>query len=350
MQLEIITNNKPSYTHIRDGVAGNRETAFKMINLITNTVDYDKGFNDFVNQLLLSKGYNAYTDSKEILELVYSFIRNHVAYLPDKAGQIESIKSARDTLDVGYGDCDDLTILTASMLGVLGFENVNVIMTAYSEKVDSFEHIYTEVFDRNNKRFVLDLSLPQNLAALNYEVKPLKSESVKVFNRSAKDNLFGAIFNIKQQGKQLVKSSVNALPYASQFLPLGLIPANLLLQGVNLLSGADISSLSLSELGTKINSELTALAEMVSRNQIADDLVIPYAMQISSQLSAYKVDDDEQENFQIIKQSIKNKIRYIQQLTNEKDSKIALNAKGMVIAGTVIVGFIGYKLYTQGKF
>ena len=350
MQLETIKNNKSSFGFIRDGISGNRQTALQMVNLITNTVEYDKAFNDYVNKLLIAKSYNAYTDTTQVLSLVYEFVRKNVAYVPDKAGKIESIKSARDTLKDGYGDCDDLSILIASMLGALGFENVNLVMASYDTKANGFEHIYVEVFDRKNKRFVLDASLPQEKAQVNYEVKPIKTESVKVFNRSVSNNFLGAIHNIKLQARQFAKQGINTIPYALQFLPLGLIPANLMQQGVNLITGADINSLSLSELGSAINSQLDELILQINANQIADDLIAPYAMQIASQLSAYKVKANEVENFKTIKNSIKNKVVFIQQIAKERETVISLNPKGMLAAGTIIIGFIGYKLYKQGRF
>jgi len=348
MQLETIDNNKQTYSYIRDGVAGNKQTVYRMIALVANTVDYDRGFNDLVNRLLLENGLDAYSNPQQKLSLVYSFIRNHVTYLPDKAGKTESIKSARETLKDGYGDCDDLSILAASMLGVMGFEDTNFVLATYTT---GELHIYVETFaGQKLKRFVLDLSLPQDKAKLNYEIKPQTKQVFSIFKQDALSSLLGSLFNIKIAAKQVSKQTLGAIPYTLQFLPLGLIPANLVQQGVNLITQSDINSLSLNELGSQINSELDDLINLIQTRQIADDFVIPYAMQITSQLSAYDVQDEERDSFAVIKTSIKNKLNYIKNLLNEKDDCITLNPKGMLVAGAVTLGVIGYQLYKRGKF
>ena len=63
MKLEIQDNNKSHYVFIRDGIAGNKQTVFQMVHLVQNTVNYDKGFNDFVNKFAISQGFTAYTEN-----------------------------------------------------------------------------------------------------------------------------------------------------------------------------------------------------------------------------------------------------------------------------------------------
>ena len=96
MKLEIQDNNKSHYVFIRDGIAGNKQTVFQMVHLVQNTVNYDKGFNDFVNKFAISQGFTAYTENYQpetVIKSVYDFVKNNIAYLSDKAGKIESIKS-----------------------------------------------------------------------------------------------------------------------------------------------------------------------------------------------------------------------------------------------------------------
>jgi len=357
MQLEIQANNKTKYQYIRNGVAGNRQTVFQMSNLVRQAVDYDKGLNDMANKLLISNGYTAYNEALDplpILELVYSFIRSHIAYLSDKAGKIESIKSARQTLTDGYGDCDDLAILAASMLGVLGFENINFVMASYDNNSNGFEHIYIEVMTANpqtkkDSRYVLDLSLPDNLAKVNYEIPYKKAEKVSIFKQDTGTKVFGALFNLKSQGKELFKQSVNTIPYVVQFMPLGFLSGNMLIHGANLITESDISNLSLNELGSKIHNELDTLANLIINNQVANEYAKSYAMQIASQLSAYTPNIDEKENYRTVSNSIKNKVKYIYYLADNTDC-VELNPKGMFLGGVLVCGIIGYTLYKQRKF
>lgn len=348
MKLEIQDNNKSHYVFIRDGIAGNKQTVFQMVHLVQNTVNYDKGFNDFVNKFAISQGFTAYTENYQpetVIKSVYDFVKNNIAYLSDKAGKIESIKSARETLTTGYGDCDDLAILTASMLAVLGFEDIHFVMASYDNE-NSYQHIYIEVF-ADGKRFVVDTT---NDLPFNQELPTTKQESLHILKHDFSTRLLGAVFNAKQQTKRILKQTVNTIPYALQFMPLGFIPANLLLQGVNLITSADINSLSLSELGVAINQELDDLAALIINKQIAFDYAKYNALQIASQLGTYEPSKNEQKQYQVIQNSIKNKIKYIYSLIDTSDVDIKLNAKGMLIVGTAIVGFISYQLYNKGSY
>lgn len=348
MKLEIQNNNTSHYVYIRDGIAGNKQTVFQMVHLVQNTVNYDKGFNDFVNQFAISQGFTAYTENfkpETVIKSVYDFVKNNIAYLSDKAGKIESIKTARETLATGYGDCDDLAILIASMLAVLGFEDIHFVMASYDNS-NSYQHIYVEVF-ADDKRFVVDTA---NGLPFNQELPTTNQESLHILKHDFTTRLLGAVFNAKQQTKRILKQTVNTIPYALQFMPLGFLPANLLLQGVNLITSADINSLSLSELGTTINQELDDLANLIINKQIAFDYAKYNALQIASQLGTYEPSKNEQKQYQVIQNSIKNKVKYIYSLIDNSDVDIKLNAKGMLIAGSAIVGFISYQLYKKGSY
>lgn len=344
MQLETLKNGQANYSNISDGIRGNFDTLLQMANLVKNTVDYDTGFNADIKTYFVDKGFNPYDSDEIVLKQVFEFVKSHAKFIPDKSGKIESISDARTTLKLGFGDCDDLTTLTASVLGVLGFENVNFVFATY----DTEAHVYIEVFGRDKKRYVFDLSLPD--AQLNAELKnSTKKFAYPVFNQDLKQTLAGVFHSVKTNAKGIATSSLNTLPYLTQFLPLGLVSANLLQQGINLISSADLSQMSLTELGKEICNELDRLAELVINRQIADNSAKTLAMQISSQLGTYQLKQGETANFANIKNIVKEKVRYIYYLI-DITPELNLNAKGMIFAGCVIVGFISYKIYKKGKF
>lgn len=347
MKLETVKNNSSTYTLIRNGVQGNLDTALQMANLVNDTVSYDLGFNQDIKSFFAAQGFNPYNNDNEILEKVVAFIKRQVKYIPDKAGKIESISDARQTLKQGFGDCDDLTVLAASIVGVLGFENVNFVLASY-KKQETFDHIYLEVIGKNNERFVIDATLPD--AKLNDELKPVNTYVVPVFHQDIKQKVAGAVIAVKNGTKRLVNDSLNTIPYAIQFMPLGLVSANLLQHGISLISDADLSQMSLSALGKEITSELDLLAAKVINQQIADVKAKTLAMQIAAQLGTYHPNANEQQDFIHIKNIIKEKVKYIYYLV-EVTPEINLNAKGMVLTGAIIIGVISYAIYkNKGRF
>jgi len=63
-------------------------------------------------------------DDDDVLGLanrVYDYVRRNVTYRSDIAG-VETLQSALVTLDLGIGDCDDMSILAATILEAAGRE------------------------------------------------------------------------------------------------------------------------------------------------------------------------------------------------------------------------------------
>jgi len=69
-----------------------------------------------------------------VAEALYLFVRDKIAYVNDPAGGY--FQAAAKTLEVGAGDCDDQSILLASLLGSIGLDPILVILP---------EHLYVEL-------------------------------------------------------------------------------------------------------------------------------------------------------------------------------------------------------------
>ena len=83
-------------------------------------------------------------DLLEIADKIFVWVRDHIAYINDPVG--DYFQPSAKTLEVGAGDCDDQSILLASMLGSIGFGPVLVILP---------EHVYVEL-QMNGKQLPID--------------------------------------------------------------------------------------------------------------------------------------------------------------------------------------------------
>lgn len=101
---------------------------------------------------------------------VYDYVKRNIRYTGDIApirlhdGSVEGIdlyQSARRTLEIGGGDCDDQSILNATLLALNGI--TPILRVVATNKRGDWEHIYTgAVLPKYapSKFFALDTTLP----------------------------------------------------------------------------------------------------------------------------------------------------------------------------------------------
>lgn len=77
-------------------------------------------------------------DWKGELAGAFNYVRNSVRYTRD-IHDVELFQKADRTLELGIGDCDDLTILLGSILGNIGFP---LIIRIISTEGPVFHHVY----------------------------------------------------------------------------------------------------------------------------------------------------------------------------------------------------------------
>lgn len=113
--------------------------------------------------LLITKNINKkYNQARAI----YNYILKKVKYKSDII-DVETIQSPLITLKYGGGDCDDLSLLAASLLESIGIKTVYVI-TSYDDL--HYTHIYL-YFYLNDKKLPFDLTIKR----FNYE-RPYKKK------------------------------------------------------------------------------------------------------------------------------------------------------------------------------
>lgn len=73
---------------------------------------------------------------------IFEWVRDHIRYVRDIAG-VETIVTPDKTLLCKIGDCDDQTVLLASLLESIGYET-RFVVAGYAT-ADALEHVYLQV-------------------------------------------------------------------------------------------------------------------------------------------------------------------------------------------------------------
>lgn len=73
---------------------------------------------------------------------IFDHVQNRIRYLSD-VNDVETIATAEKTLAVKYGDCDDKSILLASLLESIGY-STRFVVAGYSTP-GVVEHVYVQV-------------------------------------------------------------------------------------------------------------------------------------------------------------------------------------------------------------
>lgn len=100
---------------IPDGVAGTRATLRKMSHIV-------REYRSDYPVIELSRYLVANLQQKDFFgeaALIQQFVRDQIRYVKDPRG-VETIQTPVKTLEIGQGDCDDKSILVATMLETLG--------------------------------------------------------------------------------------------------------------------------------------------------------------------------------------------------------------------------------------
>ena len=77
------------------------------------------------------------------VEAIFNFVRDRVRYVRDIV-DVETVSSARKTLEGLIGDCDDQSVLLASLLEAVGY-STRFVVAGYNTASD-VEHVYAQVF------------------------------------------------------------------------------------------------------------------------------------------------------------------------------------------------------------
>ncbi len=137
---------------IPDGAAGTRSTLQIMAQLVKQ-YRTDMAIREFAAQLVSGVEAQNYTD--EVKQLFY-FVRDNVRYLQD-INDVETVQTPDYTLNMRFGDCDDKSVLLASLLESIGHP-ARFIAVGYSIPGE-YDHVFVETLI--GKRWIaLDAIVP----------------------------------------------------------------------------------------------------------------------------------------------------------------------------------------------
>ena len=93
-------------------------------------------------------------DVRGLCDAVYRWVRGRVKYWKDTAG-VETIQAPHVTLALGIGDCDDMSVLAATLLQAAGVET-KWLLIGYT--ADYPEHVCVCCYDDDREMHVVDCS------------------------------------------------------------------------------------------------------------------------------------------------------------------------------------------------
>lgn len=352
MELQTTESTQGVQTRfIRNGIAGNYDIVYEMARLIRDSVRTDKGIEALAKNILITAGVNGndlQTDNgtKAALTAIYEFTRSNVDYLLDIAGKVESLKTARQTLRDGYGDCDDLTVTLATLAGCVGFEDVRIALAKYGAKDADFSHVYCTIH-QNGKRYVLDASLSNG--KVNAEIKPFEVQEINVFdNINGLDGVAGAFTNARYFGRKAFKTAVGALPLLADYMPLGFAASHAFSQGAEMLGRVNGEQRSINAIGSTINGRLDSIIIRLMQSSIALDVAKAEALREAAQLSMVDLDAVDNASFAVVKKAVQNRLQFIKNFESYAAANdipvVQLNAHLMLAAGLGVTGFLGYQV------
>lgn len=86
-------------------------------------------------------------DYQKIADAVYTWMKQNIAYVNDPDG-IEWLQTARKTMDQGFGDCDDQSVLAGALLSSIGVPVRFRVVKANPKNKKAFSHVYLQYFDK----------------------------------------------------------------------------------------------------------------------------------------------------------------------------------------------------------
>jgi hypothetical protein len=158
--LRVTRPDQGEFFWIHKGKQGSLQTAWQMARLVREDTIRDEGLQRFAADLLVQAGLDSHSNQRDILNVLLKFVRR-VRYIHDPAGAFDSVSSARQTLAKGTGDCDDLSVLLATLMSLVGFQP-RFVLARYQANTKGYDHIYVDTVIRGGERIVLDPSARAN--------------------------------------------------------------------------------------------------------------------------------------------------------------------------------------------
>lgn len=141
--LRLTRPGEGQYVWIHRGKQGSLQTAYYMARLVREDAVRDEGLQRFAAQMLINRGLDSHSSKRLTASALCDYVQG-LAYIHDPAGSVDAVGSARDTISKGFGDCDDLAVLLATLLALVGFEP-RFVLARLKSKGKGYDHVYVDV-------------------------------------------------------------------------------------------------------------------------------------------------------------------------------------------------------------
>jgi len=141
--LRVTRNNKSQLMPLAKGKPGSLATAALMAQLVREDTVRDLGLQSWAAQLLVNAGLDSHSPKADIAAAILSYVQR-LQYIHDPAGAFESIQNARTTIKRGFGDCDDLSIVLATLLAQVGLRP-RFVLARYKQATKGYDHVYVDI-------------------------------------------------------------------------------------------------------------------------------------------------------------------------------------------------------------
>lgn len=163
---------------VRSGKHGSYQTASEMARLVREAAVKDQGLEKFAAQILINSKLDSHSDPEQSVDAIFRYVQG-LTYISDSTGQgnFDAVASARDTIEKGFGDCDDLSVLLASLLALVGFRP-SFVLARMNESSEGFDHVYVQVetkkgriaLDPSTRKFGIGWESPRALEKVSYSI------------------------------------------------------------------------------------------------------------------------------------------------------------------------------------
>lgn len=141
--LRVVGNEGGNYYWVRKGKQGSLQTAAQMARLVREDTVRDEGLQRFAAQILINSGLDSHAPKRDTIAAIFRYVKQ-IRYIHDPAGSFDSIQNARTTIAKGFGDCDDLSVLLATLLAQIGL-TPRFVLARYKQKSKGYDHVYVDV-------------------------------------------------------------------------------------------------------------------------------------------------------------------------------------------------------------
>ncbi len=142
--LRVVSSNSGSrYYWIHNGKQGSIQTAAQMARLVREDTVKDEGLQRFAAQIVINAGLDSHAHKRDIVAAIFRYVKQ-IHYIHDPTGSFDAVQNARTTIAKGFGDCDDLSVLLATLLALVGL-TPRFVLARYKAKSKGYDHVYVDV-------------------------------------------------------------------------------------------------------------------------------------------------------------------------------------------------------------